>query len=143
MPPIACTIIEVVPSRQRLQKPAHNKRLSVRMIASTQLSPFREFALNTPDALADFNTLINAPKFSDDPVGHHQKKRWQLIAEDIYKSTSTGALLEARGRAEGYIHGLVDAGHLSTRDTDRDHLILSIAQRRREFLQKLLNDFGY
>jgi hypothetical protein len=28
-------------------------------------------------------------------------------------------LLEARGRAEGYIDGLVDAGHLSTRDTDR------------------------
>jgi len=70
-------------------------------------------------------------------------KRWQLIAEDIYKSTSAEALLEARGRAEGYIHGLVDAGHLSTRDTDRDHLILSIVQRRREFLQKLLNEFGY
>ena len=91
----------------------------------------------------DFNTLINAPKFSDDPVGQRQMKRWQLIAEDIYKSTSTETLLEARGRAEGYIHGLVDAGHLSTRDTNRDYLILSIVQRRREFLQKLLNDFGY
>jgi len=56
------------------------------MIASTQLSPFREFALNTPDALADFNTLINAPKFSDDPVGNRQKKRWQLIAGDIFKA---------------------------------------------------------
>ena len=70
-------------------------------------------------------------------------KRWQIIAEDIYKSTSAEALLEARGRAEGYIHGLVDAGYLSTRDTDRDYLILSIVQWRREFLQKLLNDFGY
>jgi hypothetical protein len=99
--------------------------------------------LNTPDARADFNTLINAPEFSDDPVGHRQKKRWQLIAEDIYKSTSNEALLEARGRAEGYIHGLVDAGHLSTRDTERDYLILSIVQRRREFLQKLLNEYGY
>ena len=67
----------------------------------------------------------------------------ELIAEDIYKSTSKEALIEARGSAEGYIHGLVDAGHLSTRDTDRDHLILSIVQRRREFLQKLLNEFGY
>jgi hypothetical protein len=66
--------------------------------------------LNTPDARADFNTLINAPKFSDDPVGHRQKKRWQLIADDIYKSTSIEALLEARGKAKGYIHGLVDAG---------------------------------
>ncbi|UCP11699.1 hypothetical protein K5R88_08810 [Pseudomonas sp. MM213] len=99
--------------------------------------------MNTLNAHADFNTLINAPKFSDDPVGHRQKKRWQLIAEDIYKSISNEALLEARGRAEGYIHGLVDAGHLSTRDTDRDYLILSVVQRRREFLQRLLNDYGY
>jgi hypothetical protein len=99
--------------------------------------------LNTPNAHADFNTLINAPKFSDDPVGHRQKKRWQLIAEDIYKSTSKEALLEARGRAEGYIHGLVDAGHLSTRDTDRDYLILSIVHRRRDFLQRLLHECGY
>jgi hypothetical protein len=99
--------------------------------------------LNTPDTRADFYTLINAPEFSDDPVGNRQKKRWQLIAEDIYKSTSNEALLEARGRAEGYIHGLVDAGHLSTRDTERDYLILSIVQRRREFLQKLLNEYGY
>lgn len=99
--------------------------------------------MNTPNAHADFNILINAPKFSDDPVGHHQKKRWQLIAEDIYKSTSKEALLEARGRAEGYIHGLVDAGHLSTRDTERDYLILSIVQRRRDFLKKLLNEYGY
>jgi len=99
--------------------------------------------LSTATVPNDFNTLINAPKFLDDPVGRLQMKRWQLIAEDIYKSTSTEALLEARGRAEGYIHGLVDAGHLSTRDTDRDYLILSIVQRKREFLQKLLNDFGY
>ena len=99
--------------------------------------------MNTPNAYADFNALINAPKFSDDPVGHRQKKRWELIAGDIYKSTSKETLLEARGRAEGYIHGLVDAGHLTTRDTDRDYLILSVVQRRREFLQKLLYEFGY
>jgi hypothetical protein len=99
--------------------------------------------LNTPDTCADFNTLINAPKYSDDPIGHRQRKRWQLIAGDIYKSTSKEALLEARGRAEGYIHGLVDAGHLSTRDTERDYIILRIAQRRGEFLQKLLNEYGY
>ena len=99
--------------------------------------------MSTATVPNDFNALINAPKFSYDPVGRRQMKRWQIIAEDIYKSTSAEALLEARGRAEGYIHGLVDAGHLSTRDTDRDHLILSIVQRRREFLQKLLNEFGY
>ena len=91
----------------------------------------------------DFHALINAPKFSDDPLGRRQLRRWQLIAEDIYKSTTIEALLEARGKAEGYIHGLVDAGHLSTKDTDRDYLILSIVQRRREFLQKLLNEYGY
>jgi hypothetical protein len=99
--------------------------------------------LSTASPPNDFNTLINAPKFSDDPVGRRQMKRWQLIAEDIYKSTSIDALLEARGKAEGYIHGLVDAGHLSTRDTERDYLILSIVQRRREFLHKLLNEYGY
>jgi len=99
--------------------------------------------LSTPSIPNDFNVLISAPKFSDDPIGHLQKKRWQLIAGDIYKSTSIEALLEARGKAEGYIHGLVDAGHLSTRDTDRDYLILCIVQRRRDFLQKLLNEFGY
>ncbi|MGA3798479.1 hypothetical protein ACPCYX_12015 [Pseudomonas fluorescens] len=99
--------------------------------------------MSTTSVSSDFHALINAPKFSDDPLGRSQMKRWQLIAEDIYKSTSKEALLEARGRAEGYIHGLVDAGHLSTRDTDRDYLILSIVQRRREFLQKLLNEYGY
>ncbi|PRA52025.1 MULTISPECIES: hypothetical protein [Pseudomonas] len=91
----------------------------------------------------DFDALLSAPKFSNDPTGNRQKKRWQLIAGDIYKSTSIEALLEARGKAEGYIHGLVDAGHLSTRDTDRDYLILCIVQRRRDFLQRLLDEFGY
>ncbi len=99
--------------------------------------------MNTPNAHADFNTLIHAPKFSDDPIGHRQKKRWELIAGDIYRSASMEALLEARGKAEGYIHGLVDAGHLSPRDIDRDYLILSIVQRRRDFLQKLLNEYRY
>ena len=99
--------------------------------------------MNTPNARADFNNLINAPKFSDDPAGQWQKKRWQLIASDIYKSTSIEDLLEARGRAEGYIHGLVDAGHLSTMDTDRDYLILCAVRRRRDFLHQLLNEFGY
>ncbi|MNP02098.1 hypothetical protein D3C76_939390 [compost metagenome] len=99
--------------------------------------------MSTATASNDFNTLIHAPKFSDDPVGRRQMKRWQLIADDIFKSTSKEALLEARGKAEGYIHGLVDAGHLSTRDTERDYLVLSIVQRRREFLQKLLNEYGY
>ncbi|TPG98292.1 hypothetical protein EAH72_05040 [Pseudomonas caspiana] len=99
--------------------------------------------MSPPAVSNDFNALISAPKFSDDPIGRRQKKRWQLIAGDIYKSTSIDALLEARGKAEGYIHGLVDAGHLSTRDTDRDYLILSIVQRRREFLKKLLSDYGY
>lgn len=99
--------------------------------------------MRTTSVPNDFEALISAPKFSDDPIGYRQKKRWQLIADDIYKSTSIEALLEARGKAEGYIHGLVDAGHLSTRDADRDYLILCIVQRRREFLQKLLNEFGY
>ncbi|MBL0797850.1 hypothetical protein [Pseudomonas sp. B7] len=99
--------------------------------------------MNAPDASVDFNNLINAPKFSDDPVGQRQKKRWRLLAEDIFQSTTIKALLEARGKAEGYIHGLVDAGHLSTKDHERDYVILCIAQRRREFLHKLLKEYGY
>lgn len=99
--------------------------------------------MSTASVPNDFNTLINAPKFSAAPIGRRQMTRWQLIAADIYQSTSTDALLEARGRAEGYIHGLVDAGHLSTRDTERDYLLFSIVQRHREFLQKLLNEYRY
>lgn len=99
--------------------------------------------MNAPDACADFNNMINAPKFSDDPVGQHQKKRWRLLAGDIFQSTTIEALFEARGKAEGYIHGLVDAGHLSTKDYERDFLILCIAQRRSEFLHKLLKEYGY
>lgn len=99
--------------------------------------------MNAPDARADLNAVINAPKFSEDPVGHCQKKRWRLLAEDIFQSTTIEALLEARGKAEGYIHGLVDAGHLSSKDYERDYLILCIAQRRREFLRKLLSEYGY
>jgi hypothetical protein len=99
--------------------------------------------LSTASLPNDFKALINAPEFSDDAAGRRQMKRWQLIAEDIYKSTSIDALLEARGKAKGYIHGLVDAGHLSTRDIERDYLILCIVQRRREFLHKLLNEYGY
>lgn len=122
---------------------ASSRLLSERVIASSQMSTSREFILRKSSAPNDFNALISAPKFSDDPIGHRQKKRWQLIVGDLYKSTSIEVLLEARGKAEGCIHGLVDAGHLSTRDTDRDYLILCIVQRRREFLQKLLNEFGY
>ncbi|WP_408598534.1 hypothetical protein [Pseudomonas sp. PLMAX] len=99
--------------------------------------------MSTPNEPSYFETLISAPKFSDDPIGQRQKKRWHLIAEDIHKSTTIEALVEARGKAEGYIHGLVDAGHLSTRDTERDYLILSAVHRRRGFLQKLLNECGY
>ena len=103
----------------------------------------RDPALSTTNVPNDFNTLINAPKFSDDLVGQRQKKRWQQIAGDIYQSTTLEALREARGKAEGYIHGLVDAGHLSTMDSERDYLILCVAGRRREFLQKLLDEYGY
>lgn len=99
--------------------------------------------MNAADARADFNNLINAPKFSVDPVGQRQKKRWRLLAEDIYQSTTIETLLEARGKAEGYIHGLVGAGHLSTKNYERDYLILCITQRRREFLRKLLNEYDY
>ncbi|MNK92809.1 hypothetical protein D3C87_1129450 [compost metagenome] len=92
--------------------------------------------MNTANAHAYFSALINAPKFFDDPVGHHQKKRWQLIDGDIYKSTSIEAQLEASGKAEGYIDGLVDAVHLSTSDTVRDYLILCVAHKRRVFFRR-------
>lgn len=49
------------------------------------------------------------------------------------RSTSEGDLREARGKAEGYIRGLVDAGHLSN-DRIRDYKILSSIHRRRTLL---------
>lgn len=92
---------------------------------------------------ASLAKLINAPAFSDDTVGRRQRSAWQRMAQDIHKSTSVEDLLQARSKAEGYILGLVDAGHLSSRDMERDYVILSLVQRRKEFLTKLLCKYGY
>lgn len=80
-----------------------------------------------------YETLLTAPTFSDDPMGARQSQRWQLIVEDIHRSTSVSDLREARGKAEGYIRGLVDAGYLSS-DGIRDYKILSCIHRRRTLL---------
>lgn len=80
-----------------------------------------------------YETLLTAPDFSDDPIGARQSRRWQLIVDDIHHSTSVNDLREARGKAEGYIRGLVDAGHLSN-DRIRDYKILSSIRRRRTLI---------
>lgn len=80
-----------------------------------------------------YESLLKAPVFSADPIGIRQSQRWQLIVDDIHHSKSVSDLREARGKAEGYIRGLVDAGHLS-HDRIRDYTILSSIHRRRSLL---------
>jgi hypothetical protein len=48
----------------------------------------------------------------------------------------------AKSKVLDYIHGLLDAVRLSPGDTDRGRLILSVVQRRCEFLQKLLYEYS-
>lgn len=69
--------------------------------------------MSNPPISGYYETLLAAPDFSDDPFGARQSQRWQLIVDDIHHSTYLDDLREARGKAEGYIRGLVDAGHLS------------------------------
>lgn len=84
----------------------------------------------SPSASGYYEILLNAPSFSDDPTGIRQKQRWQNLVNDIHKCTSDQDLREARGKAEGYILGLLDAGHLCRYDGDRDYKILSSIHRR-------------
>lgn len=91
--------------------------------------------LSYPPIAGYYEILLTAPDFSDDPIGARQSQRWQLIVDDIHRSTSEGELREARGKAEGYIRGLVDAGHLSN-DRIRDYKILSSIHRRRTLLSE-------
>ena len=91
--------------------------------------------MSNPPVVGYYQTLLNAPAFSADPIGIRQSQRWQLIVDDIHHSTSEGDLREARGKAEGYIRGLVDAGHLS-HDRIRDYKILSSIHRRRTLLSE-------
>ncbi|HGM6311159.1 hypothetical protein [Pseudomonas putida] len=91
--------------------------------------------MSNPPVVGYYETLLNAPVFSRDPIGIRQSQRWQLIVDDIHHSTSVDNLREARGKAEGYIRGLVDAGHLS-HDRIRDYKILSSIHRRRTLLSE-------
>lgn len=89
--------------------------------------------MSNPPVPGYYEVLLYAPAFSADPIGIRQSQRWQLIVDDIHHSASVGDLREARGIAEGYIRGLVDAGHLSN-DRIRDYKILSSIHRRRALL---------
>ncbi|WP_256818877.1 hypothetical protein [Pseudomonas putida] len=91
--------------------------------------------MSNPPVAGYYEILLSAPDFSDDPIGARQSQRWQLIVDDIRCSASEGELREARGKAEGYIRGLVDAGHLSN-DRIRDYKILSSIHRRRTLLSE-------
>jgi hypothetical protein len=91
--------------------------------------------LSNPPVSGYYETFLNAPVFSTAPIGLRQSQRWQLIVDDIHHSTSEDDLREARGKAEGYIRGLVDAGHLSN-DRIRDYKILSSIHRRRTILSE-------
>ncbi|PTC01783.1 hypothetical protein C9975_00100 [Thalassospira xiamenensis] len=87
-----------------------------------------------------YESLLKAPSFSDDPVGKRQAERWKRLVGDIHKCTTEQDLREARGKAEGYIIGLVEAGHLC-HDGARDYTIFSSVYRRQDFLRTLLSTY--
>jgi len=84
-----------------------------------------------------YETLLHAPTFSSDPTGKRQAERWKRLVDDIHRSTTEQDLREARGKAEGYIIGLMECGHLPP-DGERDYAILSSIHRRQDFLRTLL-----
>ncbi|MEW4948622.1 hypothetical protein [Pseudomonas asiatica] len=96
--------------------------------------------MSTLAAPGYYESLLNAPTFSGDPVGKRQAERWKRLVDDIHKSTTEQDLREARGKAEGYIIGLVEAGHLC-HDGERDYTILSSVHRRQDFLRTLLSTY--
>ena len=93
--------------------------------------------MSTQPANGYYESLLHAPSFSSDPVGKRQADRWKRLVDDIHKSTTEQDLREARWKAEGYIIGLVDAGHLN-HDRERDYVIIGSIHRRLTFLRTLL-----
>ncbi|WBM44742.1 hypothetical protein [Pseudomonas putida] len=93
--------------------------------------------MSTQPATGYYDSLLHAPSFSSDPLGKRQAERWKRLVDDIHKSTTEQDLREARGKAEGYIIGLVEAGHLN-HDGERDYVIISCIHRRLTFLRTLL-----
>lgn len=93
--------------------------------------------MSTQPATGYYDSLLHAPTFSSDPVGKRQAECWKRLVVDIHKSTTEQDLREARGKAEGYIIGLVEAGHLN-HDRERDYVIISSIHRRLTFLRTLL-----
>ncbi|GAB1619945.1 hypothetical protein [Pseudomonas sp. NGC7] len=96
--------------------------------------------MSTQPATGYYDSLLHAPTFSSDPVGKRQAECWKRLVDDIHKSTTEQDLSEARGKAEGYIIGLVEAGHLC-HDRERDYTILSSVHRRQDFLRSLLSTY--
>ncbi|EBV3304264.1 MULTISPECIES: hypothetical protein [Pseudomonas] len=93
--------------------------------------------MSTQPATGYYDSLLHAPTFSSDPAGKRQAERWKRLVDDIHKSTTEQDLREARGKAEGYIIGLMESGHLPP-DGERDYVILSSIHRRQDFLRTLL-----
>ncbi len=93
--------------------------------------------MSTQPAIGYYDSLLHAPAFSCDPVGKRQAERWKRLVDDTHKCTTEQDLREARGKAEGYIIGLIECGHLRP-DGERDYVILSSIHRRQDFLRTLL-----
>lgn len=94
--------------------------------------------MSTPSVPGYYASLLHAPAFATDPIGKRQSESWKRLVDDIHACTTEQDLREARGRAEGFIIGLVQAGHLRP-DGDRDYVILSSIYRRKLFLRELLS----
>lgn len=111
--------------------------MNKRMIALLPSIPCGVPCLSTTPVSGYYASLLRAPSFAADPIGKRQSESWKRLVDDIHTCTTEHDLREARGRAEGFILGLVEAGHLE-RDGERDYVILSSIHRRRDFLRTLL-----
>lgn len=93
--------------------------------------------MSTTSVSGYYASLLRAPSFAADSIGKRQSEFWKHLVDDIHAYTNEHDLREATGRAEGFILGLVEAGHLE-RDGERDYVILSSIHRRQDFLRTLL-----
>ncbi|HDS1802977.1 TPA: hypothetical protein QEM76_005697 [Pseudomonas putida] len=94
--------------------------------------------MSTTSHTGYYASLVHAPAFADDATGKRQSECWERLVDDIHGSTTEHDLCVARAKADGFIFGLVEAGHLRP-DSERDYVILSSIQRRKGFLRTLLS----
>jgi hypothetical protein len=76
-------------------------------------------------ASAYATALLHSIEFHETIPGRRQRRGWVRLLNGITAAGTLSSFNTAAARAEGYVQGLVDGEQLSTRDTDRDYLIIS------------------